>query len=64
MEGRRPAESGMRRVPLLPMPRLCLRPDGPEDDRASTGLACPRCVPGGCVLAIGWGPGRDPEGRR
>lgn len=66
MESRRPTRFGVRpaRTPLLPMPRLCLEPGEEGVDRTFVELTCPGCIPGGCALAIGWEPGRDPEGRR
>ena len=48
----------------LPMPRLCLAPGDEGIDRIFVELTCTGCIPGGCALAIGWEPGRDPEGRR
>ena len=57
-------ETRRERTALLPMPRLCLAPGASGIDRAFVELACEGCIPGGCALAIGWVPGRGPEGRR
>lgn len=64
MESKRPTrwEAPGRRS--LPMPRLCLEPGDEGIDRTFVELTCAGCIPGGCALAIGWEPGRDPEGRR
>lgn len=66
MESRRPSDLGARQEAdaLLPMPRLCLEPGEEGVDRTLVELTCPGCIPGGCALAIGWEPGRGPEGRR
>ena len=66
MESRRPTSLEARRESAapLPMPRLCLAPGAGGIDRTFVELTCAGCIPGGCALAIGWEPGRDPEGRR